>query len=173
MPFYAPIPLGSRFEATRQRLDGACLSPLRDALPERLIAQAADAVGIDLDASAATIYTPALTLWTYLAQVVSGNGTCVAAVARLMVLLLALGREPCAAHTGAYCKARAKLAVPWLGRLTYDVAMLPRTPLRQRGVVWAAARCWWTASTPRRMIPRPTRPSIRKPLRNSRASVWP
>jgi len=121
MPFYAPIPLGSRFEATRQRLDGDNLSPLRDALPERLLAQVADAEGIDLDASDATIYTPALTLWTYLAQVVSGNGTCVAAVARLMVLLLALGREPCAAHTGAYCKARAKLAVPWLGRLTYDV----------------------------------------------------
>jgi putative transposase len=121
MPFYAPIPLGSRFEATRQSLDGASLSPLRDALPERLITQAADAAGIDLDASDATIYTPALTLWTYLAQVVSGNGTCVAAVARLMVLLLALGRAPCAAHTGAYCKARAKLVVPWLGRLTYDV----------------------------------------------------
>lgn len=121
MPFYAPIPLGSRFETTRQRLDGSDLSPLRDALPEELLTQAADAAGIDLDASEATIYTPALTLWTYLGQVVSGNGTCVAAVARLMVLLIALGREPCAAPTGAYCKARAKLAVPWLGRLTYDV----------------------------------------------------
>jgi hypothetical protein len=121
MPFYAPVPLGSRFEATRQRLDDASLSPVRDALPEGLLIQAAAAVGIDLDDSDATLYTPARTLWTYVAQVVSGNGTCVAAVARLMVLLLALDQKPCAAHTGAYCKARAKLAVPWLGRLTYDV----------------------------------------------------
>lgn len=121
MPFYAPVPLGSRFEATRQRLDSSNLSMLRDALPEQQLTQAADSAGIDLDASEATIYTPVLTLWIYLGQVVSGNGTCVAAVARLMVLLLALGREPCAAPTGAYCKARAKLAVPWLGRLTYDV----------------------------------------------------
>jgi hypothetical protein len=123
MSFYAPIPLGSRFDTTRQTLDDATTNTLREALPDSLLQQAAAQEGIDLQDSDATIYTPALTLWTYLAQVVSGNGTCVAAVARLMVLLVALGREPCAAHTGAYCKARVKLPVPLLRRLTYEIGV--------------------------------------------------
>lgn len=121
MPFYAPIRLGSRFSAARRGLDADSDCPLRDALPETFVRDAAARDGIDLDDSRATTYTPVLTLWTYLAQVVSGNGTCVAAVARLMVLLIALGRQPCAASTGAYCKARAKLALPLLRRLTYTV----------------------------------------------------
>jgi hypothetical protein len=38
-----------------------------------------------------------------------------------MVLLVAMGREPCSAATGAYCKARAKLPERLLRRLTYQV----------------------------------------------------
>jgi hypothetical protein len=40
-----------------------------------------------------------------------------------MVLLIALGREPCAAATGAYCKARQKLPEKFLRRLTYQVGV--------------------------------------------------
>jgi hypothetical protein len=119
MPFYAPVPLGSRFDATRQALDTG--TAVRDALPETLLHTAAAAENIDLHDSTATIYTPTLTLWAYVAQVTSGHTSCVAAVARLMVLLVALGRTPCSANTGAYCKARAKLAAPLLRRLVYTV----------------------------------------------------
>ena len=119
MSFYAPVPLGSRFDATRQALDTG--TTVCDALPATLVHAAAAEEGIDLDDSAATIYTPTLTLWTYVSQVLSGHNNCVAAVARLVVLLLALGRPPCAAHTGAYCKARVKLELPLLRRLTYAV----------------------------------------------------
>jgi hypothetical protein len=38
-------------------------------------------------------------------------------------LLVALGREPCAAGTGAYCKARAKLPERFLQRLACDVGV--------------------------------------------------
>jgi len=46
---------------------------------------------------------------------------CVAAVARVIVLLTAMGRPPCSSATGAYCKARAKLPEKFLKRLTYEV----------------------------------------------------
>ena len=119
MSFYAPVPLGSRFAATRQALDAG--TAVCDALPAALVQAAAAEEGIDLEDSAATVYTPTLTLWTYLAQVLSGHNNCVAAVARLMVLLMTLGRTPCAAHTGGYCKARVKLEIPLLRRLAYTV----------------------------------------------------
>ena len=38
------------------------------------------------------------------------------------VLLIALGKNPCSDNTGAYCRARSKLPVPILARLTTDVA---------------------------------------------------
>lgn len=121
MLLYPPTHFGSRFHDTRQALDTADGRGWLDALPEELLHTAAQAEGLDLHDTAATIYTPTLTLWTYLTQVLSGSRSCVAAVARLAVLLIAIGREPCAAHTGAYCKARAKLVVPFLRRLTYTV----------------------------------------------------
>jgi hypothetical protein len=43
-------------------------------------------------------------------------------VARVIVLLVALGKEPCSDNTGAYCRARAKLPAAILRRLTTDVA---------------------------------------------------
>jgi hypothetical protein len=48
--------------------------------------------------------------------------SCVAAVSRVVVLLVALGREPCAKNTGAYCRARAKLPEKVIERLAVDVA---------------------------------------------------
>jgi len=39
-----------------------------------------------------------------------------------VVLLVALGREPCSSNTGAYCRARAKLPEPVIRRLTLRMA---------------------------------------------------
>ena len=57
------------------------------------------------------VYTPPLTLWAFLSQVLhkEEQRSCLAAVSRVAVLLVALGRQPCAKNNGAYCKARAKL----------------------------------------------------------------
>jgi hypothetical protein len=48
--------------------------------------------------------------------------SCAAAVSRVIVLLVSLGRKPCSDNTGAYCRARAKLSEPALRRLVYEVA---------------------------------------------------
>lgn len=70
------------------------------------------------------IYTPPLTLWAFLSQVLhkEEQRSCLAAVSRVIVLLVALGREPCAKNNGAYCKARAKLPEVVIERLAMRVA---------------------------------------------------
>jgi putative transposase len=71
-----------------------------------------------------TVYTPAITLWAFLSQVLfkDEQRSCVAAVARVVVLWVALERGPCSSNTGAYCRARAKLSEAAIHRLTVDVA---------------------------------------------------
>ncbi|MCY2963766.1 MAG: IS4 family transposase [Planctomycetota bacterium] len=70
------------------------------------------------------VYTPAITLWAFLSQVLfkGEQRSCAAAVARVIVLLAALGRKPCSENTGAYCRARAKIPTEVVRRLTTDVA---------------------------------------------------
>ncbi len=70
------------------------------------------------------VYTPATTLWAFLSQVLfkDEHRSCVAAVARVTVLLVALKKNPCSGNTGAYCRARARLSEPVIRQLTVDVA---------------------------------------------------
>jgi len=98
--------------------------PFADALTEESIQSAFDAEGVSFAADDDNIYTPALTLWAFLSQVLfkGEHRSCVAAVARVMVLLVALERGPCSTNTGAYCRARAKLSEAAIHRLAADVA---------------------------------------------------
>ena len=50
----------------------------------------------------------------------SPDGSCRAAVARLLAWLVAHGRPPCRPHTGPYCKARRRLPEPLLRRLARE-----------------------------------------------------
>jgi Transposase DDE domain len=95
--------------------------PFRDVLTEAPIQTLAEEEGVSFGEGAGCVYSVAVTLWAFLAQMLSKEKSCVAAVARVVVLLAALGREPCAAGAGAYCKARAKLPERFLQRLVYDV----------------------------------------------------
>lgn len=120
MSSYPIVPLGSRFEEARNSM-ASDNDTFLQALPESLIKEAAAQENIDLDESDATIYTPARTLWTYISQVLSSAGTCVAGVSRLIVLMVTMGLTPCSSNTGAYCKARVKLSLGLLRRLTYQI----------------------------------------------------
>jgi hypothetical protein len=64
------------------------------------------------------IYSPLVTLWVFLGQVLSADPSCRAAVARLAAHRAARGQRPCSAQTGAYCQARRRLPV----RLVADLA---------------------------------------------------
>src|SRR4029077_1197766 len=55
------------------------------------------------------IFTPLVTLWVFLGQVLSADHSCRAAVARLIAHRLSEGLRPCSSETGAYCQARKRL----------------------------------------------------------------
>ncbi|MCH9033397.1 MAG: IS4 family transposase [Planctomycetes bacterium] len=97
--------------------------PFADVLPEDAIEKAFD----DEDATFAededAIFTPAVTLWAFLSQVLfkDEHRSCVAAVVRVAVLLVALERGPCSSNTGAYCRARGKLSEKVIRQITIRV----------------------------------------------------
>jgi hypothetical protein len=55
------------------------------------------------------VFTPLLTLSAFLSQVISADGSCRAAVARVLAWLVSRGEQPCSPKTGPYCKARQRL----------------------------------------------------------------
>jgi hypothetical protein len=98
--------------------------PFADVLPERQIEEAFAEGGANFAKEEECIYTPAITLWAFLSQVLfkDEQRSCLAAVSRVLVLLVALERKPCDKNSGAYCRARAKLPEPVIRRLTLEVA---------------------------------------------------
>jgi hypothetical protein len=103
------------------------------------------------------IYSPAVTLWVFLAQCLSVDHSCRDAVARLIAWRVTQGLKPCSADTGAYCTARERIPEAaclqlardagrrvddeapvdwrWLGRRVLDVdgstITMPDTPENQ------------------------------------------
>jgi hypothetical protein len=55
------------------------------------------------------IFTPLVTLWVFLGQVLNADQSCRAAVARLIAQRVAEGLPPCSSDTGGYCQARRRL----------------------------------------------------------------
>lgn len=55
------------------------------------------------------IYSPLVTLWVFLSQVLSADHSCRAAVARLIAHRVSRRQRPCSSETGAYCQARKRL----------------------------------------------------------------
>jgi hypothetical protein len=66
------------------------------------------------------VYTPPLTLWAFLSQMVSPDGSCRAAVARVLAWLVCRGEEPCSPKTDPYCKARQRLPESLFRRLVRE-----------------------------------------------------
>ena len=66
------------------------------------------------------VFTPLVTLWAFLGQMLSPDGSCRAAVARALVWLVSCGEKPCSPQTGPYCKARQRLPEALLVRLARE-----------------------------------------------------
>ena len=98
--------------------------PFADVLSVEQIHEAFGDAAAPLAEDEDTIYTEAITLWAFLSQVLHKDEqrSCVAAVARVITLLVALGRKPCSEDTGAYCRARARISEPVLRRLVCETA---------------------------------------------------
>ena len=79
--------------------------PFTDVLTDDVLADALAAAGGWLD----RIFSPLVTLWVFLGQVLNPDHSCRAAVTRLGAHRASRGLRPCSPRTGAYCRARQRL----------------------------------------------------------------
>ena len=80
--------------------------PFGDVLSDEIVEQSLTAVNFVWNDR---IYTPMVTLWMFLSQVLSADHSCRWAVAQLIAHRMSCGLRPCSAETGAYCQARKRL----------------------------------------------------------------
>jgi hypothetical protein len=97
--------------------------PFAGVLSEEDVTAAMAAEGVEFGQLDGSVYTPALTVWAWLSQVLHTGPmrSCAAAVSRIIVLLVAMGCDPCAEDTSAYCRARQKLPEAVIRRLAAQV----------------------------------------------------
>src|SRR6266481_292057 len=79
--------------------------PFTDVLSAECVSQALETIEFSWKDR---IFTPLLTLWVFLGQVLSADHSCRAAVARLIAHRVSQGLRPCSSETGAYCEARKR-----------------------------------------------------------------
>src|SRR5438105_3176303 len=111
-----PSPVRPAF-AIRQQLRQAHGLAFAELLPTERIHHTARRLGL---AFRDRLYTPAVTLLTFLSQALDHDHSCRQAVARLLAFRSASGLRPCSPDTGAYCKARARLPEELLRELARD-----------------------------------------------------
>jgi hypothetical protein len=70
------------------------------------------------------IYTPVVTLWTFLTQVLDPDHSCRQAVSRLIAYLASQGEPLVSPDTGNYCKARKRLPLSFIVRLVRKMGQL-------------------------------------------------
>ena len=69
------------------------------------------------------IFTPLVTLWVFLSQILSTDHSCRAAVARLIAHRVSQGLPPCSSVTGAYCQARKRLPLAFFAAVARRVGL--------------------------------------------------
>jgi hypothetical protein len=106
-----------QIETLRTQFAQADGLPFADLLP-------ADRLALALREEQATwrqaVWTPVLTLWAFLSQVSSPDGSCRLTVDRVLAWLVSRGEEPCSPKTDPYCKARQRLPESLLPRLVRE-----------------------------------------------------
>jgi hypothetical protein len=70
------------------------------------------------------VYTPLITLWTFMTQVLDPDHSCRKAVRSLIAFLVSEGRPEISADTSNYCKARKRLPLSFLVRLVRKLGEL-------------------------------------------------
>jgi len=98
---------------------------------ERL--QLFDRVGALLPEHRERLFPPAETLSMFLAQVLSADGSCQAAVNDAMVKRVIGGLKPGSTDSGGYCKARSRLPQSMISALARQTG----------GIIAEGAASWW------------------------------
>lgn len=96
----------SQVQSECEALNASDQLPFRELLSEERIRDALERFGITFRER---VFTPMVTMWTFLSQVVDGNGSCQDAVSRVSAERVAQGKAPCSPNTTSYCTARQQL----------------------------------------------------------------
>jgi Transposase DDE domain len=107
----------------RQQLAQAPALPFADLLPAEQVARALHEEGVTFRDR---LFSPLVTLWVFLSQVLDPDHSCRAAVARFLAWRGARGLAPCSADPSAYGKARQRLPEGVLARLTRATGRRPQ-----------------------------------------------
>lgn len=114
-----PAPIQRQVAAHHQRLLQAPGLPFSDVLDQPMIQQALDAESVCFRQR---LFSPLVTLWTFLSQCLDPDHSCRQAVGRVLAWRTSQGLPRCSTNTGSYCAARARLPEGVLARLTRDTA---------------------------------------------------
>lgn len=105
--------------------------PFHTLLPKDRIQAVLEAENVSYRAGG--IFTPFVTLWAFLSQVLCKEGSCESAVARVLVHRVERRQKPCSANTASYCEARQKLPEAVYSQLTRSTG---RELHRQSAEAW-------------------------------------
>lgn len=92
--------------------------PFRNVLTEEIVGEALTAIQMSWNHA---IYTPLVTLWVFLSQVLSADHSCRSAVARLIAHRISQGQPACSSETSAYCQARKRLPEKFFAKVACRV----------------------------------------------------
>jgi putative transposase len=116
---YSPTPSSFTFQQTLAPFLQDEALPFADILTPADVARVFADEGVDFGRTARALWTPASTLWAFLAQVLNADSSCRQAVAQVLILF-ALSIPPQGLDTAAYCRARAKLPAKAIKRLALE-----------------------------------------------------
>ena len=116
-------------EKIRERVERKGLA-FQSCLSADLVSGVAEQTGVRFRE---TIYTPWVTLWAFLSQVLGADGSCRFAVDQVIAYRVANGKKPCSPTTSSYCEARARLPESFYGTLVRQTA---REATQQTPAAW-------------------------------------
>jgi hypothetical protein len=114
-----PIPRGVEVQAKALR-NGQAL-PIHDLISREIVEEALKGENLKFRVR---VYTPLITLWTFMTQVLDPDHSCRKAVRSLIAFLVSQGQPAVSADTSDYCKARKRLPLSFIARLVRKIAEL-------------------------------------------------
>jgi hypothetical protein len=114
-----PARVQRQVAAHHQRLLPAPGLPFSNVLDQPMIQQALDAEPVCFRHR---LFSPLVTVWTFLSQCLDPDHSCRQAVCRVLAWRTSQNLPRCSTNTGSYCAARARLPEGVLARLTRDTA---------------------------------------------------
>ena len=110
----------NRAEILKQKFQNSLTLPFEQMLTEAMLQQVLEQEQISYRQ---TIYTPVVTLWAWLSQVLDSDKSLSNAVSRVIAWLSAAGAGVASSDTGAYSKARKRLSLAVLKHLLERTAV--------------------------------------------------